>query len=141
MNKIINTEVQFISLGNKDYKETWDYQTQLFEEIVAVKLKNRPLPDEEQELTSNYLLFCEHPHVFTLGKSGDEQHLLVSPEQLKDHDASFYKINRGGDITYHGPGIPSSIWKIFSRIFINICDLWKMQSFLLLRSLELKDIV
>ena len=86
----------------KDYKEAWDYQEELFDSIVQVKIQNRsadsPIP------TSNYLLFCEHPHVYTLGKSGDLSHLLINDDKLKENHAAFYKINRGGDITYHGPG-------------------------------------
>ncbi len=92
------------NLGNIDYKEAWDYQESLFKNVIAAKLKNRELPEEERQFTGNYLLFCEHPHVFTLGKSGDEKNLLVTGRQLSEKHASFYKINRGGDITYHGPG-------------------------------------
>lgn len=87
-----------------DYQKVWDYQEQLFQEIVDRKFKNRKLPPEEQEKTQNYLLFCEHPHVYTLGKSGKREHLLVSEAGLKKLEATFYPINRGGDITYHGPG-------------------------------------
>jgi lipoyl(octanoyl) transferase len=87
-----------------DYQQAWDYQTQLFDEIVAQKVANRDLPESEQVPTKNYLLFCEHPHVYTLGKSGSQEHLLLDDDGLKTNDASFYKINRGGDITYHGPG-------------------------------------
>lgn len=85
-----------------DYKEAWDYQDRLFRAIVDTKIKNRR---ESQEMkTTNHLLFVEHPHVYTLGKSGDVSHLLLNEEQLKAKGATFYKINRGGDITYHGPG-------------------------------------
>ncbi|MCC5938510.1 MAG: lipoyl(octanoyl) transferase LipB [Lunatimonas sp.] len=104
MNQNKNKTVNFIDLGLKDYKETWDFQEQLFAETVALKIQNRQLPTEEQALTSNYLIFVEHPHVYTLGKSGDSSHLLLDDEGLKDNRAVFYKINRGGDITYHGPG-------------------------------------
>jgi len=76
----------------------------LFEKIVSVKGQNRDLPPGEQIKIKNHLLFCEHPHVYTLGKSGSENNLLIDQLQLKAKDASFYKINRGGDITYHGPG-------------------------------------
>ena len=76
----------------------------MFEEILAVKAVNRNLPNNEQRTTNNYLLFCEHPHVYTLGKSGEKNHLLLNPERLKALDATYYHINRGGDITYHGPG-------------------------------------
>ncbi|HLT07284.1 MAG TPA: lipoyl(octanoyl) transferase LipB [Cyclobacteriaceae bacterium] len=104
MNQIINKKVKFLDLGRKDYKETWDYQEELFAKSVAIKINNRHLPAESQKTTPNYLLFVEHPHVYTLGKSGEADHLLLNEEGLKDKAASFYKINRGGDITYHGPG-------------------------------------
>lgn len=97
-------KTQFIHLGLKDYQEAWDYQEQLFKETVDQKINNRNLPEEGQVLTKNYLIFCEHPHVYTLGKSGDQNHLLANEAFLKEKQATFYKINRGGDITYHGPG-------------------------------------
>lgn len=97
-------DVIFEDLGVIDYKKAWDYQEELHQKIVTQKLKNRNLSPEEQTNTSNYLLFCEHPHVYTLGKSGEENHLLLNEKQLEENHASFYKINRGGDITYHGPG-------------------------------------
>lgn len=97
-----NKSIQLIDLNQKDYKETWDYQTQLLENIVAIKVDNRR--NNNINSTPNYLLFVEHPHVYTLGKSGDMSNLLLNETQLKDKGASFYKINRGGDITYHGPG-------------------------------------
>lgn len=96
--------VTFIDLGLIDYKQAWDYQENLFNEIVATKIKNRTLPVEQQQPTPNYLIFCEHPHVYTLGKSGNVNHLLINEKQLSDKNATYYKINRGGDITYHGPG-------------------------------------
>jgi lipoyl(octanoyl) transferase len=99
-----NKQIIFQDLGIMDYKECWDYQEKLFAEIVAQKTRNRDLPAEEQIPTKNYLLFVEHPHVYTLGKSGDEKNLLVNELQLKEKEATYYKINRGGDITYHGPG-------------------------------------
>jgi lipoyl(octanoyl) transferase len=99
-----NRKIIFEDLGLMDYKACWDYQEKLFNSIIGQKLKNRDLPEEQKEPTSNYLLFVEHPHVYTLGKSGDEKHLLVNDEQLKEKEATYYKINRGGDITYHGPG-------------------------------------
>ena len=99
---IMNKEIQLHDLGNKDYKETWDYQEHLFKQIVDIKIQNRR---EDTFLeTPNYFLFVEHPHVYTLGKSGDLSNLLLSEKQLKAKEATFYKINRGGDITYHGPG-------------------------------------
>ena len=96
--------VIFQDLGKIDYKETWEYQEKLFEKIVSIKGQNRDLSSGEQIKIKNHLLFCEHPHVYTLGKSGSENNLLIDQLQLKAKDASFYKINRGGDITYHGPG-------------------------------------
>lgn len=100
----MNRSVKFIDLGLIDYKEAWDYQEKLFREIIDKKLANRALPLEEQEFTGNYLIFCEHPHVFTLGKSGAESNLLINQDELKKRNIAYYRINRGGDITYHGPG-------------------------------------
>ena len=98
----MNKQITLRNLGLKDYKDTWDYQEQLFKEILDLKIRNRR---EDLELeTPNYLLFVEHPHVYTVGKSGDFENLLVTEDYLKEIDATFYKINRGGDITYHGPG-------------------------------------
>jgi len=104
MNPILNKQTQFIDLGLMDYQKAWDYQTELFNKILAVKAENRNLPNHEQLPTSNYLLFCEHPHVYTLGKSGDEKNLVIPIENLSSIGASYHQINRGGDITYHGPG-------------------------------------
>lgn len=100
----MNKQTQFIHLGLKDYQEAWDYQETLFKSTVDQKILNRKLPATDQVETKNYLIFCQHPHVYTLGKSGDENHLLANPAFLKEKKATFYKINRGGDITYHGPG-------------------------------------
>lgn len=97
----INRKICLRDLGDKDYKATWEYQEELFKEIVDFKLQKRNQPETE---TPNYFLFVEHPHVYTLGKSGDMSNLLLSEKQLADKGATFYKINRGGDITYHGPG-------------------------------------
>jgi len=98
----LNKNIQLQHLGLKDYKETWDYQEQLFKSVLDLKIRNRR---EDLEIeTPNYLLLVEHPHVYTLGKSGKPEHLLLSETQLEEKNASFYKINRGGDITYHGPG-------------------------------------
>ncbi|MBX2951920.1 MAG: lipoyl(octanoyl) transferase LipB [Leadbetterella sp.] len=97
-----NKQVRFIDLGLMDYKEAWDYQEELFTRVVNIKLANRDHNTEEP--TPNYLIFCQHPHVFTLGKSGSMDHLLVNDDELNRKEATFYKINRGGDITYHGPG-------------------------------------
>jgi len=98
----MNRKVRLEDLGNKDYKDTWDYQEKLFAEIVDVKINNRR--EEKEDETPNYFLYVEHPHVYTLGKSGDISNLLLSEKQLEAKAATFYKINRGGDITYHGPG-------------------------------------
>lgn len=87
-----------------DYKACWDYQESLFNETIAQKISNRDLEPEQQIQTKNHLLFVEHPHVYTLGKSGDASHLLINDNQLEEKQATYYKINRGGDITYHGPG-------------------------------------
>ena len=109
----MNKKIQLNDLGSRDYKDTWDYQEELFKQIVDIKIQNRR---EETNLeTPNYFLFVEHPHVYTLGKSGDISNLLLSEKQLEAKGATFYKINRGGDITYHGPaqiflanGVPTS---------------------------------
>ena len=97
-----NKKIQFADLGIQDYKKTWEYQEEIFKGIVDLKIKNRR---EETELeTPNYFLYVTHPHVYTLGKSGAFEDLLLSEKQLQAKSATFYKINRGGDITYHGPG-------------------------------------
>ena len=98
----MNKKVSFKDLKIKDYKETWEYQTALLQEIVDVKIDNRRNGGKKE--TNNHFLFVEHPHVYTLGKSGDLSNLLLNKRQLKEKGATFYKINRGGDITYHGPG-------------------------------------
>ena len=98
----MNKEVLIQDLGLKDYKESWEYQEHLFKQTVDLKIKNRR--EETQLPTPNHFLFVEHPHVYTLGKSGDIKNLLVNEKQLQEKNATFYKINRGGDITYHGPG-------------------------------------
>jgi lipoyl(octanoyl) transferase len=101
MVSVQNKKVFLQDLGTKDYKDTWDYQEEIFAKVVEQKKQKRENPDVE---TDNYFLFVEHPHVYTLGKSGDISNLLLSEKQLVDKGATFYKINRGGDITYHGPG-------------------------------------
>ncbi|MCK0157926.1 lipoyl(octanoyl) transferase LipB [Cellulophaga sp. F20128] len=98
----MNKEVILENLGLRDYKETWDYQELLFKDTVAIKIKNRR--EDTGLKTPNHFLFVEHPHVYTLGKSGDMSNLLIDEVQLSKKGATFYKINRGGDITYHGPG-------------------------------------
>ncbi len=101
----MSAKVEFIDLGLKDYKETWDFQTELFDKNIAIKIANRKEEDaEKHQTTTNHLIFCEHPHVYTLGKSGSADNLLISEAILKQQNAQYYKINRGGDITYHGPG-------------------------------------
>ncbi|MFT7032386.1 MAG: lipoyl(octanoyl) transferase [Cyclobacteriaceae bacterium] len=104
MNSKINKKTKFIQLGLIDYKEGWDFQEKLFYETVNLKIKNRNLEIADQFKTPNHLIFCSHPHVYTLGKSGDENNLLLDDTGLSEKKAAFYKINRGGDITYHGPG-------------------------------------
>ena len=98
----MNRNIQLKDLGLKDYKETWEYQSELLQGIVDVKIDNRRNNNTNQ--TQNHFLFVEHPHVYTLGKSGDLSNLLLNEKQLAEKGATFYKINRGGDITYHGPG-------------------------------------
>ncbi len=100
---IKNKKVIFQDLALIDYQKAWDFQEEVFSKIVQTKVDNRSR-ETAHELTSNYLLLCEHPHVYTLGKSGKPENLLVNSQQLIDIAATFYKINRGGDITYHGPG-------------------------------------
>lgn len=95
-------KIKLIDLGLKDYKDTWDYQEVLFQETIGQKIENRK--NSTNYKTPNYFLFVEHPHVYTLGKSGDMNNLLLNETQLTEKGATFYKINRGGDITYHGPG-------------------------------------
>ncbi len=97
-----NRAVTIRRLGLINYKEAWDLQEKIFKELVDLKIKNRN--ENTSVLPLNQLLVCEHPHVFTLGKSGKEDHLLLDKKGLKDNEADYYKINRGGDITYHGPG-------------------------------------
>ncbi|WP_234859527.1 lipoyl(octanoyl) transferase LipB [Aquimarina aquimarini] len=98
----MNKKILVRDLGPKDYKETWEYQEVLFKEILDIKIKNRR--ENAGIETPNHFLFVEHPHVYTLGKSGDMSNLLLTEDQLREKKATFYKINRGGDITYHGPG-------------------------------------
>lgn len=102
----MNKKVQFEQLGLIDYQEAWDYQSKIFKETVDLKIANRKLEQlgEKTSETSNTLIFCQHPHVYTLGKSGDRKNLLVNEQELKEKEATYYEINRGGDITYHGPG-------------------------------------
>ncbi|WP_109616418.1 lipoyl(octanoyl) transferase LipB [Sediminitomix flava] len=103
---MMNKQTIFRHLGKMRYQEAWDYQTELFDATVQQKLNNRKAEKEggEPTPTKNYILFCEHPHVYTLGKSGKESHLLLNQTGLEANEVEFFKINRGGDITYHGPG-------------------------------------
>jgi lipoyl(octanoyl) transferase len=100
--------VIFKNLGLIDFKQSWDYQEELLSQIVKQKMLPGYHAQKEKSIagavTPNYLLLCEHPHVYTLGKSGKQDHLLINEEQLSTNAVAFYKINRGGDITYHGPG-------------------------------------
>jgi lipoyl(octanoyl) transferase len=98
----MNRTINLTDLGLKDYKEVWDFQSELLQKIVATKTENRK--NQLQKSTQNHFLFVEHPHVYTLGKSGNLSNLLLNEVQLATKGATFYKINRGGDITYHGPG-------------------------------------
>ncbi|MCI3936725.1 lipoyl(octanoyl) transferase LipB [Chryseobacterium aahli] len=104
MNTYQNKVVAFEDLGVKDYQSSWDYQEKLMKEIIDTKVKNRDLPAEERHTTSNHFLLVEHPHVYTLGKSGHEENMLAGIDKLKEIEATFVKVNRGGDITYHGFG-------------------------------------
>lgn len=98
----MNKNVVVKDLGYKDYKETWEFQEEVFQSILAIKSSNKK--NNETAQTPNYFFYVEHPHVYTLGKSGDISNLLLTENQLQAKQATFYKINRGGDITYHGPG-------------------------------------
>ena len=104
MNHKQNKIVKFQDLGTRDYMPTWDYQEALMKENLDIKVKNRDTDPEEQEITNNHLLFVEHPHVYTLGKSGHEDNMLANADKLKEIEATYVKVNRGGDITYHGFG-------------------------------------
>ncbi|MFP5438310.1 MAG: lipoyl(octanoyl) transferase LipB [Bacteroidia bacterium] len=98
----MNRKIIVQDLGVKDYKDTWEYQEQLFQNTVDLKIANRREGTDTE--TTNHFLFVEHPHVYTLGKSGDFSNLLINEKQLEEKGATYYKVNRGGDITYHGPG-------------------------------------
>lgn len=103
MNSFQNKQTRFIDIGLIDYQKAWDFQTDIFQKTLEVKSQNRDRgPD--QLPTDNTLIFCEHPHVYTLGKSGNESNLKIPKENLSSIGAAYYPINRGGDITYHGPG-------------------------------------
>ena len=100
----MSKDVIYKDLGLISYKKAWDIQTKLFEELIDRKVFNRKVAISEKKRQQHYLLFCEHPHVYTLGNSGNKENLLVNEDYLKSRGATFYKTNRGGDITYHGPG-------------------------------------
>ena len=100
----MNTKIKFEDLGIMDYSTAWEYQENLMKNTIEIKMKNRKFPAEQMIETPNYFLFVEHPHVYTLGKSGDENNMLISTETLEKINASYVKTNRGGDITYHGYG-------------------------------------
>ena len=104
MTTIVKHIINFQDLGRIDYKKAWDYQEKLLDQLVAEKKKNKSAGGTESFAKNQVLLFCEHPHVYTTGKSGRENNLLINSEFLQKIDATYYKINRGGDITYHGPG-------------------------------------
>ncbi|NAW50336.1 lipoyl(octanoyl) transferase LipB [Elizabethkingia argentiflava] len=104
MNIKTNREVIFEELGLMDYQTAWDYQERLLQDNLNIKIANRQRQAEELQRTSNHLLFVEHPHVYTLGKSGHEENMLIHRDRLKDIEATYVKTNRGGDITYHGYG-------------------------------------
>ncbi|KYG77671.1 lipoyl(octanoyl) transferase LipB [Roseivirga spongicola] len=104
MSILQNKRVEVIYLGEDDYQKVWDYQESIFKKTVDRKIDNRKSVESSVVPTDNYLIFCEHPHVYTLGKSGSIDNLLLDEEGLRENFAQFYKINRGGDITYHGPG-------------------------------------
>jgi lipoyl(octanoyl) transferase len=104
MNTIPNKKTRFVDLDLIAYQKAWDYQGELFNQTLSQKARNRDLPADQQLPTGNHVIFCQHPHVFTLGKSGDEKNLLISKDHLHTIQASYFSINRGGDITYHGPG-------------------------------------
>lgn len=96
--------VEYKDIGQKDYKETWDYQVEIFTRLVDSKKRGKAVIEIDENVLPGTLIFVEHPHVYTLGKSGSENNLLLDYIQLQAKDASFYRIDRGGDITYHGPG-------------------------------------
>jgi len=99
-----NKKVHYKNLGLVSYRQAWLFQEELFDGIIAQKTANRSATAEEQTITNNYLLLCQHPPVYTLGKSGKPENLLLSESELEEKEIEYYKINRGGDITFHGPG-------------------------------------
>ncbi|MDQ0477734.1 lipoyl(octanoyl) transferase LipB [Chryseobacterium sp. MDT2-18] len=124
-----NRTLHFQELGLMDYEPAFEFQEKLMKEIIALKLENRGQPDEIQHITPNYLLFVEHPHVYTIGKSGDEHNMLANAKKLEEINATFVKTNRGGDITYHGFG------QIVGYPILDL-DNFKSDIFLYMRNLE-----
>ncbi|MDF0719625.1 lipoyl(octanoyl) transferase LipB [Kaistella sp. PBT33-4] len=124
-----NRSLKFSDLGLMDYLPAFDYQEKLMKEIIDIKLANREKSEDDREETPNYLLFVEHPHVYTLGKSGDEHNMLANAEKLKEIDATYVKTNRGGDITYHGFG------QLVGYPVLDL-DNFKSDIFLYMRNLE-----
>jgi len=101
---VANKNIIYKDLGLIDYKTAWDKQEEIFKEIIDIKIRNRELGYDEKIFSPHHFLICEHPAVITLGKNGSMKNLLLSQDGLNEKQISFFKINRGGDITYHGPG-------------------------------------
>lgn len=99
----MNREVKYIDLGLIPFAEAWEIQQKIFQQLISAKTNSSNIPGSEEQ-AMNHLLFCEHPPVYTLGKSGSDNNLLASKELLQQKGAGFYHIDRGGDITFHGPG-------------------------------------
>ncbi len=98
-------KVKCLDIGLRSYQEVWIYQTELHDELKAIKKHNKEIPENTPlKKQKNYFIFCEHPHVYTLGKSGAKENLLLNERELSENEIDFFPINRGGDITYHGPG-------------------------------------
>mgnify|MGYP006378487869 FL=1 len=124
-----NRTLHFQELGLMDYEPAFEFQEKLMKEIIDLKLENRTRTDDDQKQTPNYLLFVEHPHVYTIGKSGDEHNMLANAKKLEEINATFVKTNRGGDITYHGFG------QIVAYPILDL-DNYKSDIFLYMRNLE-----
>jgi len=136
--------VDFRNLGLIAYQEAWDYQTELFDTNVQMKIANRKREEgTPKEETKNYLLFCEHPHVYTLGKSGSESHLLINEAILKQQNATYIKTNRGGDITYHGPGqiVGYPIFDLEEYFFTDIHKYMRFLEEVIIKTLAEYDLV
>ncbi len=124
-----NRTLYFRELGLMDYEPAFEFQEKLMKQIINLKLQNRARPEDPQEETPNYLLFVEHPHVYTIGKSGDDHNMLANAKKLEEINATFVKTNRGGDITYHGFG------QIVGYPILDL-DNFKSDIFLYMRNLE-----